>query len=151
MEAAAADDRSVGDADEAVHAPAVDVLLAGERAVRAARVVGAVRVEERLHAASDSVRHAHRRHAVLHRDPVGVGIGAEEGVEGAVLLHDHDHVADLVDVACPPCVPRARHASPRGRGAATRRPEDDEQQGDGADESQLNGGWSGRMSGRRGF
>ena len=40
---AVADERVVGDADEAVHAAAVDVLLAGERAVRAAGIVRAVR------------------------------------------------------------------------------------------------------------
>ena len=47
MAAAVADERAVGDADEAVHPAAVDVLLAGERAVRAAGVVRAARVEER--------------------------------------------------------------------------------------------------------
>ena len=99
--AALADLGTVGDADEAVHAPAVDVLLAGEGTVRAARVVDAVRVAERLHALADAVRYAHGRHAVLHRDPVCVRIGAEEGVERAVLLHDHDHVLDHVDAVRP--------------------------------------------------
>ena len=32
------------------------------------------------------------------RDSVGARIRAEVGVEGAVLLHDHDDVLDLVDV-----------------------------------------------------
>ncbi len=36
-------------------------------------------------------------HAVLHRDAVGTGEGTEVAVERAVLLHDDDHVADLVD------------------------------------------------------
>ena len=114
---ALADELTVGDADEAVHASAVDIALPGERAVRAARVVGAVRVEERPHAAADSVRHAHRRPAVFPRDPVGARVGAEEGIEGAVLLHDHDHVADLVDVAAAACVSRggAAATAPRRR------------------------------------
>ena len=99
--AALADLGTVGDADEAVHASAVDVLLAGEGTVRASRVVDAVRIEKRLHALADAVRHAHGRHAVLHGDPVGVRIGAEEGVERAVLLHDHDHVLDHVDAVRP--------------------------------------------------
>jgi hypothetical protein len=30
-------------------------------------------------------------------DAVSPGVGAEVGVKRAVLLHDHDHVADLVD------------------------------------------------------
>ena len=47
MAAAVADQRVVGDADEAVHAAAVDVLLAGERAVRAAESSAPFGVEER--------------------------------------------------------------------------------------------------------
>ena len=126
MAAAVADERVVGDADEAVHAAAVDVLLAGERAVRAAGIVRAVRFEERAHALADAVRHADRRHAVLHRDPVGVRVRAEEGVEGAVLLHDHDHVADLVDAAV-----RSRTANARRRAATSRRSGGEQEQGDG--------------------
>ena len=122
MAAAPADERPVGDPDEAVHPAAVHVQLAGERAVRAARVVGAVPVEERLHALADAVRHAHRRHAVPHRDPVGVRIGAEEGVEGAVLLHDHDHVLDLVDAVRAGDGGLARRAPRRRNPRARRRP-----------------------------
>ena len=133
--AALADQRAVGDANEAVHPAAVDVLLAGERAVRAARVVGAVRVEERLHALADAVRHTDGRHAVLHRDPVGVRIGAEEGVEGAVLLHDHDHVLNQVNTVRPlvwdfATGPRSAVAAPGQRGQREQEQRD----------SQLNGG-----------
>src|SRR6185437_5517791 len=100
----------------------------------------------RLHALTDSVRHADRRHAVLHGDPVGVRIRAEEGVEGAVLLHDHDDVADLVDAAW-----RGDAAVARRGGAATRARAGGEQEGEAGEAFQLNGGWSGRMSGGRGF
>src|SRR6185437_8569825 len=96
---------------------------------------------------ADAVRHAHRRQPVLHRDPVGVRVGAEERVEGAVLLHEHDDVADLVDAAV-----RSRTAVARRRGAATRQHAEGEQErGDTWDESQLNGGWSGSSSGGRAF
>ena len=51
-------------------------------------------------------------HAGALPNPVRTGIRAEVGVEGAVLLHDHDHVPDLVD-------PRERVGG--GAPAATRR------------------------------
>jgi hypothetical protein len=96
-----ADQRPAGHPDEAVHAATVHVQLGGERAVRAAGVVVAVDVQERSHALADAVRDAHRRRAAPHRDPVGVRIRAEEGVEGAVLLHDHEHVLDHMDAVRP--------------------------------------------------
>ena len=135
MAAAVADERVIGQADEAVHAAAVDVLLAGERAVRAAGVVRAARFEERAHALADAVRHAHRRHPVLHREPRGVRVGAEEGVEGAVLLHDHDHVLDHVDAVRP----LVRDWTPwhrRAVAATGQRGQREQEQRD----SQLNGG-----------
>ena len=89
---------------EAVHLPAVDVVDRVDRVVRAAgvavgRVVVRLDADVRLR-----VGIADRRHAVLHRDPVGAGVRAEVGVERAVLLHDDHDVADLVD---PPCACRA--------------------------------------------
>src|SRR6185437_7075124 len=107
----------------------------------------------RLHALTDSVRHADRRHAVLHRDPVGVRIRAEEGVEGAVLLHDHDDMADLVDAARPASawVTRGAAAATRTRGGGGGDRERSETGEAFQLNRQLNGGWSGRMSGGRGF
>jgi hypothetical protein len=52
-----------------------------------------------------------------------VRVGAEEGIEGAVLFHDHDHVPDLVDVA------RAASVSCEGAAAAPRRHEDEREAG----------------------
>jgi hypothetical protein len=121
--AAVADEPAAVDADEAVHAPAVHVPLARERAVLATGVVAAVPIEERLHALPDPVRRADRRPAVLHGDPVGVRVRAEEGVEGAVLLHDHDHVPDLVDAG-------PRRVGCGRRGATRRRGESEQQRGD---------------------
>ena len=82
---------------EAVHLAVIDVADRVDRVVRAARVaIG--RVVVRLDAdVRLRVGVADGRHAVLHRDPVGAGIRAEVGVEGAVLLHDDHDVADLVD------------------------------------------------------
>jgi hypothetical protein len=40
---------------------------------------------------------ADSRDTVLHGDAVGTGIGSKVVVEGAILLHDHDDVLDLVD------------------------------------------------------
>jgi hypothetical protein len=42
------------------------------------------------------IRYAHGRLAVLNRDPIRAGEGAEIGVERPVLLLDHDDVPDLV-------------------------------------------------------
>ena len=56
------------------------------------------------------------RHPVLHGDPVGARIGAEVGVERAVLLHDDHDVADLVDPVAegrPRLVPMARELGRR--------------------------------------
>ncbi len=56
-------------------------------------VVLVVRIVEGRHAdAADRIGHAHAR-----GDPVRAGVSAEVGVERAVLLHDDDHVPDLVD------------------------------------------------------
>ena len=55
---------------------------------------------------------ADRGHAVLHRYALGSGEGPEVVVKGAVLLHDHDHMLDLVDAA--------RLRLLRGRGAGRR-------------------------------
>src|SRR5215813_6456425 len=43
------------------------------------------------------VRDAHGGHAMVHRDPGRARVGPEVGVERPVLLHDHDHVLDLVN------------------------------------------------------
>src|SRR5207248_1281462 len=56
---------------------------------------------------------ADRGFAVPHRDPVCAWVRAEIGVERAVLLHDHDHVPDLMD-------PHRRHGD-AGRGRCVRR------------------------------
>ena len=83
--------------DEAVHSPVVDVPQGVRVLVRPAPVVVrsvVVRLDARVEV---RIRKAHSRDAVSHRDPVRARVGAEVGVEGAVLLHDHDDVPDLVD------------------------------------------------------
>src|SRR5919197_1321888 len=47
------------------------------------------------------VGEARGRDAVAHRDAVGARKRPEVGVEGPVLLHDHDDVADRVDAVRP--------------------------------------------------
>ena len=82
--------------DEAVHLAVVDVGDRVHLAVRAAAVdVGGVVVG--TVAAAGRVRHADRGHPMAHRDAVRPGIGAEVTVVRPVLLHDDDHVLDLVD------------------------------------------------------
>ena len=112
--------------DEAVHLPPVDVCRGVRCRVGSAAVhVGVVGVGRdalpRL-----GVVHADRGHAVLHRDPVGAGVGPEVGVEGPVLLLDHDDVLDLVD---------ARRDDVAAGGAAA---------------DTLDGGRGGRAAARRG-
>ena len=71
--------------------------------MRAAEVAVAV-IVERSDAAAARIRDATPR-----RDAVRPGERAEVGVEGTVLLHDHDHVLDLVDAARgPPPSPASR-------------------------------------------
>ena len=105
--------------DEAVHLAAVDVVNRIERPVRAADV-SVVRVVEGADAAvRERVRDAHGRTAVFHRDPVRAGKRAEVRVEGAVLLHDHDHVLDRVNArGATGCrqQPANRQTCTRGRG-----------------------------------
>jgi hypothetical protein len=109
-------------ADEAVHLAAVHVahgvqVLVRAAAVPVARVV--VRVDADMRA---RVGHADREAAVAPRQPVGSRVRPEIGVERAVLLHDHDHVADLVDPLrvrawslCPPEEHDPRDESDRER------------------------------------
>jgi hypothetical protein len=78
--------------DEAVHSGAVDVVQCRAATVRTAEVVVFAVVERRHAAAVERIRHAHAG-----GNPVGSGERAEVGVEGAVLLHDHDDMLDLVD------------------------------------------------------
>ena len=112
--------------DEAVHLPSVDVCRGVRCRVGPTPVhVGVVGVGRdtlpRL-----GVVHADGGHAVLHRDPVGAGVGPEVGVEGPVLLLDHDDVLDLVD---------ARRDDVAAGGAAA---------------DTLDGGRGGRAAARRG-
>ncbi len=101
-------------ADEAVHLAGAHVVHLVEVVVRPAAVAVA-RVVERAHTAVQGrVGHAHRRHTVSHRNPVRARVRPEVGVEGAVLLHDHDHVPDLVDPL------RRRERGLHGAGARAR-------------------------------
>ncbi len=78
--------------DKAVHVAPVEILRERAVAVRPA-VVFVARIVKRRHAAAvDRVGLAHAR-----GNPVRPRIRPEVGVEGAVLLHDHDDVLDLVD------------------------------------------------------
>jgi hypothetical protein len=60
--------------------------------MRAAAEVAVGRVVKGPDTAAARIGQAHAR-----RDPVRAGKGPEVGIEGAVLLHDHDHVLDLVN------------------------------------------------------
>ncbi len=83
--------------DETVHLAAVDVVDRRLRRVRPA-AVRILRVVKRPHAVAPArIGHADGRHAVVHRDAVGAGKGAEVGIERAVLLHDDHDVLDLVN------------------------------------------------------
>src|SRR5262249_38034724 len=79
--------------DEAIHFPAVYVRL--ERGFRVGVVAIAVVVIDPWLAAATVSRVLDANPG---RDPVGAREGTEVGVEGPVLLHDHDDVLDLVDV-----------------------------------------------------
>ena len=97
---------------EAVHPAVVEVVHVVAEGVRPAAVDVRVVDVQVLAGEARRGRLAGHRPAVLHGDPVGAGEGAEVGVEGAVLLHDHDHVLDLVD---------AGHVVQRRRPGACRR------------------------------
>ena len=92
--------RVLGDRDEAVHPAAADVYGRVQLAVRAPGVQ-VVRVVIRLLAdALGRIGHAHGEAAVRRpREAVRAGVRAEVVIERTVLLHDHDHVLDLVDRA----------------------------------------------------
>jgi hypothetical protein len=82
--------------DKAIHLSVVNICGGSCGTVRTTPVsVGGVVI--RGTATSERVRDADRGGAVLHRDPVGAGKGAEIGVKGTILLHDDYHVLDLVD------------------------------------------------------
>jgi len=87
----------LGLGDEAVHLAAVDVGDGIHLAVRSAAVdvVGVVVGRDAL--PRQGIRHADGEGAVGDRQPVGARIETEIFVEGPVLLHDDDHVLDLVD------------------------------------------------------
>jgi hypothetical protein len=112
-----------GARDEAVHATAVDVVDRVDVVVRTAGVAVARVVERPLAPAAHRIVDAD----VL-RDAVGAGEHAEVGVEGPVLLHDHDDVPDLVDAAVRPRRPGRdereqrdrRRNSPHGRAGSRR-------------------------------
>jgi hypothetical protein len=83
--------------DEAVHRASIDVSQRGAFAVRPA-VVDVDRAVVRSDAVPvHRIRHAHCRMPVGHRDPVRPMERAEVAVKRTVLLHDDDHVLDLVD------------------------------------------------------
>ena len=77
----------------ALVAERVDVI------VRAACVAVRGVVVGPLAAPRQRIRRANGRHAVAHRNPVRAGKRAEIRIERTVLLHDHDHVPDLVNAA----------------------------------------------------
>jgi hypothetical protein len=110
-------------ADEPVHLAAVHVahgvqMLVRAAAVPVARVVVGIDAVVRA-----GIGHADGEAAVATRQPVGSRVHREVGVERAVLLHDHDHVADLVDPhervrvrsRCPPEEHKARGERDRER------------------------------------
>jgi hypothetical protein len=89
--------RRVRGGNETVHLSAVDC---GKRGLRVMRppAIAVVRIVERAHAAAlTRIGNADARNAVRHRNAVGAGEGAEVRIEGPVLLHDDDDVADFMD------------------------------------------------------
>ncbi len=127
--AAAASARLLLDADEAVHPPAVDVGLRGVGVVLPA-AVHLVGIVERTRAGVRArVGHAGGEAPVLHREAVGAREGAEVRVEGAVLLHQDDHVPDAVDPVAAADPSEEAHGRRRGAaeaGAAAERCDEDE-------------------------
>ena len=98
--------RRVALPDEAVHLAVVDVCHRIGLGMRAAAIdVGGVVV--RPGASAAGVRHTDGWHTRVHGEAVGPRKGTEVAVEGPVLLHDDDHVLDLVDA-------RRRHVGPSG-------------------------------------
>jgi hypothetical protein len=88
----------LGLGDEAVHLPPRNVRGRIRLAVRAARVQVVRVVVRPLADVLRRIGHADRELAVrIAREAVGAGIRPEVVIEGAVLLHDHDHVLDLVN------------------------------------------------------
>ncbi len=83
--------------DEAIHLSAIDVGGRTGAAVGPAPVLVRGVVVGTDAATVVRVRHAHRELASLPGQPIGAGVEAEVVIEAAVLLHDHDHVLDLVD------------------------------------------------------
>jgi hypothetical protein len=86
-----------GTCDEPVHLAAGDVGHGGGGVVLAADVDERRVVVRVVAAVRGRVRDADADAAVPGREPDGAGVGAEVGVERAVLLHDHDNMLDLVD------------------------------------------------------
>src|SRR5437879_4118232 len=85
--------------DEPVHLPTGGVGRGVRGGVRTAQVLVGGRVVWADHATVLGVADTDNRHTVLARDTVSPRIGAEVLIEGPVLLHDHDDVPDLGDVA----------------------------------------------------
>ena len=83
-------------ADEAVHPSAVHVLVRGRLLVRTAVVPESAVVIRPGAGAGHGIRDARREVPVLRGVAVRTGEGAEVVIEGAVLLHDDDHVLDRV-------------------------------------------------------
>ncbi len=91
--------RALSLGDEAIHLAAIDVRRGVTLAVRPAPVeIGGV-VVRRDALPRGGIVHAHRGHAILHGDAICTRKGAEVAVEGAVLLHDHNDMLDLMYVA----------------------------------------------------
>src|SRR5207302_7952462 len=84
--------------NEAVHLAAADVGYRARLPVRAAGVEVARVVVRPLTVSLDWIGDAGcELPARRAGEAVGARIGPEVRIEGAVLLHDHDHVLDLVD------------------------------------------------------
>ncbi len=94
-----------------IHLAGVDVGQRIGLAVRSAAVhiMGVVVGVDTL--AGEGIRRADGKDAVGIRQPVRTGIPPEIGVEGPVLLHDDDHVLDLVDAGA---AGRGQDARPTG-------------------------------------
>jgi hypothetical protein len=83
--------------DKAIHSAAVDVSDCCLRTVRAALVEVLRVVERRNTAMRYRIGHTDGRTSMVHGDAVRPWEGSEVVVEGAVLLHDHDHMLNLLE------------------------------------------------------
>ncbi len=86
-----------GDGDESIHFAAVDCLGGRPRGMWRPAVAVQMRDIRLVADARIGAGVANRRNTVAHRNSVGSGKSAEVMIERAILLHDDDHMMDLMN------------------------------------------------------